>query len=111
MKGRNEDEVTLVDPRQLEPWLGGRSFENCYAEYKEEGYIVFRNVMSPEEGSRVRDALKSHFVHRGRNNFEGFKSNRVYALLAKSPRAFSDMVSHPSPWAFPTLLPPHRLLP
>ena len=95
MKGKNEDEVTLVDRRQLEPWLAGRSFEDCYAEYKEEGYIVFRNVMSPEEVSRVREALKPHFLHRGRNNFEGFKSNRVYALLAKSPKVFSDMLTHP----------------
>jgi hypothetical protein len=95
MKGKNEDEVTLVDRRQLEPWLAGRSFEDCYAEYKEEGYIVFRNVMSPEEVSRVREALKPHFLHRGRNNFEGFRSNRVYALLAKSPKVFSDMLTHP----------------
>ena len=36
---------------------------------------------------------------RGRNNFEGFESNRVYALLAKG-KPFVDLATHPLALAF-----------
>lgn len=49
----------------------------------------------------VRDALAPHLGidRRGRNVFEGVNSNRVYALLAKSP-VFAEMVTHPLALAF-----------
>ena len=84
---------------ELSGWLGGRSFEDCFAQYDREGYIIFENVMSADEIQAVRDALEPHFIHAGRNDFEGLKSNRVYALLAKSP-LFADMATHPLALAF-----------
>jgi hypothetical protein len=99
-KGRNRDQVALAAAGQLAPWLEGRPFEDWHARFKQQGYVIFRNVMPAEEVARVRTALEPHLVHRGRNNFEGFKSNRVYALLAKAPEVFSDMVCHPLALAF-----------
>ena len=100
MKGRNRDRIELANVDQLAPWLEGRPFEDWYSRYQEDGYVIFRNVMSASEVDRVRQALEPHLTHRGRNNFEGFKSNRVYALLAKAPEVFSDMASHPLALAF-----------
>ena len=99
-KGRNGDQIALAEVGQLTPWLEGRRFEDWYARYKEQGYVIFRNVMSADGVARVRKALEPRLTHRGRNNFEGFKSNRVYALLAKAPEVFSDMVCHPLALAF-----------
>ncbi|MGD9799555.1 MAG: phytanoyl-CoA dioxygenase family protein [Parvularculaceae bacterium] len=79
----------------------GRGFEECRTAFDRDGYLVFRNVLTREEISRVRAALAPHLSRdqRGRNNFEGVASNRVYAMLAKSP-VFADLVTHPLALAF-----------
>lgn len=83
------------DHADLTKWLGGRSFAELKAEYDTRGYLVFKNVMSPDEVERVRTALAPYLTRKGRNDFEGFNSNRVYSLLAKAPDVFSDMITHP----------------
>ena len=85
----------------LSNWLDDRSFEEAKSEYDEQGYIVFENVLSPEELSSIRGALAPYLDVdlRGRNDFEGLKSNRVYALAAKSP-VFADLMIHPLALAF-----------
>jgi len=88
------------DDALLSQWLGGRSFDACKAEFDEQGYIIFKNVMDADAVERVRAALAPHLVKTGRNDFEGFKSNRVYSLLNKAPEVFSDMVTHPLALAF-----------
>ena len=89
-----------ADRPELNRWLNGRSFEDAYAEYEKIGYVVFRDVMPPDEVARVREALTPYLTKAGRNDFEGFKSNRVYGLIAKAPDVFSDMVTHPLALAF-----------
>ncbi len=84
----------------MEQWLQGRSFEDCYAQYEEQGYVIFENVMPLSDIERVRSALNPYLQKTGRNNFEGYQSNRVYALLAKAPAIFSDMITHPLALAF-----------
>ncbi|ATQ41448.1 phytanoyl-CoA dioxygenase family protein [Caulobacter mirabilis] len=83
------------------PWLKGRSFAEAKAEYDERGYLIFENVLSPTEVQAIRDALAPYLDggKSGRNDFEGFKTNRVYAMLAKSP-VFADLAIHPLPLAF-----------
>lgn len=80
----------------LAPWLGGRPFAEWRAEYDETGYVVFESVLDAGEIARYRALLGPHLAAdlRGRNDFEGLKSNRVYALLAKEP-AFAELVLHP----------------
>jgi ectoine hydroxylase-related dioxygenase (phytanoyl-CoA dioxygenase family) len=96
----NRHQVSLVHPRVLAPWLQGRSFDDWRAQFDHDGYVIFPNVMTRHQVERVRTELTPHLVKRGRNDFEGFNSNRVYALLAKSPAVFSDMVTHPLALAF-----------
>lgn len=95
---RGEEGVAEADIAQ---WLGGRSFADWKAEFDETGYLIFENVLPPEEVDRQRAALQPYLDAdvTGRNDFEGMKSNRVYAMLAKSP-VFADLVTHPLALAF-----------
>jgi len=74
-----------------------QSFEDWRAQFDRDGYLIFENVLAPEEVQALRDALAPHLGAdiTGRNDFEGLKSNRVYALLAKSP-VFADLAMHPA---------------
>jgi len=79
----------------IKPFLGGRDIEDVWADYERDGYVIFESLMDGVGIERIRRALEPYLTQKGRNNFEGFKSNRVYALLAKSPDVFSDMITHP----------------
>ncbi|MEO1036828.1 MAG: phytanoyl-CoA dioxygenase family protein [Pseudomonadota bacterium] len=85
----------------LSRWLGERSFNELLAEYDDTGYVMFEDVLSARELSHIRDALQPHLDQdlRGRNAFEGSATNRVSALLAKSP-VFAELVTHPLALAF-----------
>lgn len=101
---RNADEESAiaqqVDSASLAPWLNGESFAQICSRYDRDGYIIFHNVMPPDQVASVRAALAPHLTKTGRNDFEGFRSNRVYSLIAKSPEVFSAMITHPLALAF-----------
>jgi ectoine hydroxylase-related dioxygenase (phytanoyl-CoA dioxygenase family) len=86
---------------QATPWLKGRSFESWREEYDRRGFVIFERVLSPEKVAAIRAALAPHLARdlKGRNDFEGLSTNRVYALLAKSP-VFAELVIHPLALAF-----------
>ena len=60
------------------------------------GYAVVEDVLRDEEIETVRAALAPHLEHgpRGRNPFEGYDTQRVYCLVAKS-RGFDRLVLDP----------------
>jgi ectoine hydroxylase-related dioxygenase (phytanoyl-CoA dioxygenase family) len=62
----------------------------------ETGYAVVPNVLQDHDIEVVRDALAPHLEHgpRGRNPFEGFETQRVYCLVAKS-RGFDRLILDP----------------
>jgi ectoine hydroxylase-related dioxygenase (phytanoyl-CoA dioxygenase family) len=77
-----------------------------------EGFVVLHDVLSSDEVAAMRAALSPWLQGKlmGRNDFEGFKSERVYALLAKDP-ALALLVEHPRLLAIvDRLLAPHYLL-
>jgi len=83
------------------PWLKGRTFASWREDFDRRGYLMFERVLSPDRVAEIRAAL-APFLERdltGRNDFEGLKTNRVYALLAKSP-LFADLAIHPLALAF-----------
>src|SRR5215212_12191029 len=86
---------------QLVPWLQGRTFESWREEFDRRGYLIFERVLSPADVAGIRHALAPFLARdlKGRNDFEGEKTNRVYALLAKSP-VFADLAIHPLALAF-----------
>lgn len=62
-----------------------------------DGYVVLPDVAGPDLLRRIREELAPHLATGafGRNDFEGFRSQRLYALLAKAP-ATADLVAHPA---------------
>ena len=66
---------------------------------REDGYLILPNAISPELVARVRAELAPHLGAFGRNPFEGHRTQRVYALLAKAP-AIAEMVEHPTVLAY-----------
>ena len=58
-------------------------------------------MLSHDELAVIREAIEPFIEQNisGRNDFEGLKSNRVYAMLAKSP-VFAELAIHPLALAF-----------
>jgi ectoine hydroxylase-related dioxygenase (phytanoyl-CoA dioxygenase family) len=74
-----------------------RDVEDDLRSYERDGYVVLENAVDTETLDRIRSELSPWLgddAFRGRNDFEGFLSNRVYALLAKAP-AIAILVEHP----------------
>ncbi|MEM7077480.1 MAG: phytanoyl-CoA dioxygenase family protein [Pseudomonadota bacterium] len=77
-----------------------------------DGYLVLEDLMSPELNRSIRDELAPYLqgAKMGRNNFEGEYSERVYALLAKTP-SLAKLIEHPTILALlDELLPRNYLL-
>ncbi|MEM9616970.1 MAG: phytanoyl-CoA dioxygenase family protein [Pseudomonadota bacterium] len=92
---------TLLSDANIQPWLAGRTFDDWREQFDRDGYIVFENVLTADQLTSVREALAPYLEKdiTGRNEFEGHKSNRIYAMLGKSP-VFADLVTHPLALAF-----------
>ena len=62
-----------------------------------DGYTVIEGLMSDDLRHRIRNELEPYLQQEkmGRNNFEGEHSERVYALLAKSP-SMAEIIEHPT---------------
>jgi ectoine hydroxylase-related dioxygenase (phytanoyl-CoA dioxygenase family) len=61
-----------------------------------DGYVIIPSLLPPTQVRAIRDALAPYLQREkmGRNDFEGYDSERVYALLAKSP-VFGELAAHP----------------
>jgi len=64
---------------------------------RREGFVVLPELVDRAELAAIRGELAPYLSGRlfGRNDFEGFRSERVYALLAKSPST-AALVEHPA---------------
>jgi len=85
----------------ISKWLGGVDFETIKSQYDRDGYYVFESVLDTETLTGIREALAPYLDTKlkGRNDFEGTKTNRVYAMLAKDP-IFAELATHPLAMAF-----------
>jgi ectoine hydroxylase-related dioxygenase (phytanoyl-CoA dioxygenase family) len=93
--------MVIATEEQAAPWLRGRSFAAWREEFDRRGYLIFERVLPQDHITEIRAALAPYLARdlKGRNDFEGVKTNRVYALLAKSP-VFAGLVAHPLAMAF-----------
>jgi len=66
------------------------------ADLDRDGFAVVESLLSPDEAATVRAGLREVLdsTPTGRNDFEGFKTRRIYALFAKT-RAFDALAIHP----------------
>jgi ectoine hydroxylase-related dioxygenase (phytanoyl-CoA dioxygenase family) len=65
--------------------------------YERDGYVVLEHAVDADTLDHIRAELAPWLgadAYKGRNDFEGFLSNRVYALLAKAPE-IAALVEHP----------------
>jgi ectoine hydroxylase-related dioxygenase (phytanoyl-CoA dioxygenase family) len=67
------------------------------ASFEVDGYVVIEDAIGPDTVARLRAELSPYLQGRlmGRNDFEGTRSERVYALLAKAP-AVAELIEHPA---------------
>ncbi|KAI9009289.1 phytanoyl-CoA dioxygenase [Hyaloraphidium curvatum] len=59
-----------------------------------DGFVVLKNVISPEEADGVAAAIRELHRPLGRNKFEGLKSRRTQALVGKTS-AMDRLLIHP----------------
>ncbi len=86
--------VAGTELTQSEEW------KTAWEAYERDGYVIFENILSAEEVQAIRDALTPHLTKRGRNDFEGLRSHRVYALIDKAPDVFGALAAHPLALSF-----------
>ena len=72
------------------------SVDDVCAALDSDGYAIVDGVLSPEQVKQKRDDLIGvlRSTPTGRNDFEGFKTQRIYALFGKT-RAFDEPATHP----------------
>ena len=69
--------------------------------FDREGYVLFESVLDSNMITDIRSALEPYLAAdiAGRNDFEGLKTNRIYAMLAKG-QIFAELACHPLAVAF-----------
>ena len=85
--------VLAVSLRRLGP---DATADDLAGSLEEHGYALVEGVLAPDDVDARRAALADLFAATpmGRNYFEGFHTQRVYAVFAKT-RAFDDLALHP----------------
>ena len=75
--------------------LNKEEYKKAKKKFDDEGFIVFENLISSNEVEEYLNALDPYLKKniKGRNNFEGLKTNRIYGLLDKS-EIFGKMVTN-----------------
>ena len=93
-QGGPETQDSLL--QQLLPLLPDHEVRSLVEQFDTEGFCVIPELLEPAQLERQREAL-APWVDAGpmgRNVFEGTRTHRIYAMLAKDP-AFADLVAHP----------------
>jgi ectoine hydroxylase-related dioxygenase (phytanoyl-CoA dioxygenase family) len=86
--------------------------ENDLAAIRENGFVVIERLLSDDDLAEIRRELEPQLAAdpSGRNNFEGYRTQRVYSLVGKG-RIFADLTEHPRILAIcDALLQPNYLL-
>ena len=80
----------------LESLIPDSSATELVQRFERDGYCMIPNVLEDGAVARYRRALEPWVEEgkTGRNVFEGTRTHRVYAMLAKDP-VFAELVTHP----------------
>jgi len=75
-----------------------------------DGYVIWENLLTPEQCTQIRDEVMPWLGHTGRNSFEGRRTQRIYSVLSRT-RVCDAVVDHPRVLAaLDRLLMPNYLL-
>ena len=64
------------------------------AAVRRDGFVILHDLLSPDELADIRTAVAPLLDKRGRNNFEGSATQRIYSVLNKT-RACDRIADHP----------------
>jgi hypothetical protein len=59
-----------------------------------DGYVIWENLLTPEQCSRIRDEVTPWLGHTGRNSFEGHRTQRIYSVMSRT-RICDPVVENP----------------
>lgn len=98
---RTESSGNVIDPALVDADL---------AALLRDGYVILPDLLTARELSDIRDSVPDLLNLKGRNNFEGHKTQRVYSVLNKT-RTCDRLAAHPRVLALlDRLLMPNYLL-
>lgn len=82
--------------RRLTPLLPGQDVMRLVEAFETQGFCVIPELLGASQLERQRKALAPWIDEgpMGRNVFEGTRTHRIYAMLAKDP-VFAELVAHP----------------
>ncbi|MEE2851950.1 MAG: phytanoyl-CoA dioxygenase family protein [Actinomycetota bacterium] len=68
---------------------GGSSVDSAIVEadmsaLDRDGYVIWENLLSPEQCSQIREVVRPWLGHTGRNSFEGLRTQRIYSVLSRT---------------------------
>ena len=82
--------------QRLTPLLRGQDVTRLVEAFDTQGFCVIPELLDASQLERQREALAPWIDDgtMGRNVFEGIRTHRIYAMLAKDP-VFAELVAHP----------------
>ena len=78
-----------------QPILNSIDISQLIDSIREQGFSIIEGLLSEKELSKIRGELTPYLQKDklGRNNFEGYQTERVYALLDKAP-SIAQLIEH-----------------
>jgi ectoine hydroxylase-related dioxygenase (phytanoyl-CoA dioxygenase family) len=64
------------------------------AALQENGYVIIENLLDRQQCEEIKKQCQPLLAHRGRNSLEGFRTQRVYSVMARTD-ATTPLVEHP----------------
>jgi ectoine hydroxylase-related dioxygenase (phytanoyl-CoA dioxygenase family) len=82
--------------KQLKPSAerNSRLIDQDFTTLMSDGYVIIKGVLTPSECNDIKSACLPLMAHKGRNEFEGVKTQRLYNVLAKT-RCVDNLAAHP----------------
>ncbi len=76
------------------PRTGTEKLQRILAALEEDGFVIVDGLLSPDEASTIRREVLDMLGPVGRNSFEGFRTQRVYGVMART-LSCNPLVEHP----------------
>lgn len=79
---------------ELRPGIDKDYFESLLQPLHENGYVIIENLVSKEAVEEIKEAMLPFMEYDGRNDFEGYKTRRMYSVIERS-FACNPLIDHP----------------
>lgn len=86
-------EKALATPDR--PDADSTEIESFYTDLQRDGFVIIPNVAPVDQLEQIKTEMLGLLEYDGRNEFEGFKTRRLYSVIEKS-LACNPLVDHPT---------------